>query len=107
MFGKFLQHDLKRSLINVKNHLSNGYNQSKRFCGQIDSGMSTAKKIFGVLAPVIEQYGGGHFNKQAIKALGGYEQIRGKVVDEHEGAKRQYDNVVSGLAKQGIGIGLN
>lgn len=62
------------------------------------------KRIYSVLVPTIEQLGGGIVNKHAIIALGDYETIRNKAIDEHEGAKRHFDNVVGGLAKQCINI---
>ena len=92
-----MQDSIRRSFHNFRNHLTHGYNQSKNILGQIDSGIGMAKRIYSVLAPTIEQLGGGIINKQAIKALGDYETIRNKVIDEHEGARRHFDNVVGGL----------
>ena len=36
MFGKFSTDGLKRSLVNVRNHISDGYNKSKRFLHQLE-----------------------------------------------------------------------
>ena len=106
MFGKFKQDSIRRSFHIFKKHLTHGYNQSKHILGQKDSGIGMAKRIYGVSAPTIEQLGGGQINQHAIKTLGDYETIRNKVIDEHEGARRHYDNIVGGLAKQGISIGI-
>ena len=104
--GKFTKEAFHRTFSKVKNHLSNGYHKTKEFIGHIDNGVKVAKHVYAALAPSIEHYGGGHLNKHVIKGLGGYEQLRNKVMDTHGTAVNHVNQVVGQLKKGGIHIGI-
>jgi len=104
--GKFTKEAFHRTFDKVKHHLSNGYNKTKQFLGNVDNGVKVAKHVYAALAPAIEHYGGGHLNKHVIKGLGGYEQLRNKVMDTHGTAVNHVNQVVGQLKKGGIHIGI-
>ena len=104
--GKFNKDAFHRTVNSVKSHISNGYHKTKQFLGHVDNGIRTAKHIYAALAPAIEHYGGGHVNKHVIKGLGGYEQMRNKVMDAHDNAVQHVNQVTGKLKKQGVSIGL-
>ena len=104
--GKFSKEAFHRTISNVKHHISNGYHKTKQFLGHVDNGIRTAKHIYSALAPAIEHYGGGQVNKHVIKGIGGYEQMRNKVMDAHDNALQHVNNTISGIKKGRVSIGL-
>jgi hypothetical protein len=87
MFGKITGDSIRQSMINVKNGLMSGYNNTKNFFGDINNGYNTFKEVYHALAPSIEKYGGGSVNSHIIKGLGNYETIRHKVLNFHNEAE--------------------
>ena len=65
----------------MKSFLHNSYNKAHKFATDIDRHVSTAKNVYSVLAPMINEFAGGHVNQGAMKALGGYEDFRKRVLD--------------------------
>ena len=104
--GKLSRESMHRAFNNVKGHMSRGYHATKQFLGNVDNGVRVAKHIYSALAPAIEHYGGGMVNKHVIKGLGGYEQLRSKVMDSHETALNHVNQVAGNLKKAGVHIGL-
>jgi hypothetical protein len=68
--------------------------------------MRVAKQVYSALAPAIEHYGGGHVNKHVIKGIGGYEQMRNKVMDAHDNALQHVNQVTGSLKKAKVNIGI-
>ena len=83
MFGKITKHHVKHHFNKAKEFLGNAYHNTKDFLGDIDSGVRTFKQVYGVLAPVLESYGV-NTNKHVMKALTGYDNIRGHVMEGHD-----------------------
>ena len=107
MFGsKFSKEAFHRGLNNVKNHLNSGYHKTKEFLGNINHGVNVAKQVYAAMAPAIEHYGGGRINKHVIKGLGGYEQLRNKIMDAHGTASNHVNQITGQLKKGGISIGI-
>ena len=104
--GKFSKESFHRTFSQVKNHMSRGYHSTKQFLGHVDNGIRVAKHIYSALAPAIEHYTGGQVNKHVIRGLGGYEQLRNKVMDSHDTALNHVNQVVGGLKGAGVHIGL-
>ena len=106
MFGqKFKQH-----MRNIKHHLGQTYHKTKHFLGQIDHGINVAKRVYSVVAPVIDHLSGGasqNANKHVMKAIGGYEQLRNKVMDTDATVHHNIQNVYSGLKKKVPELGLS
>ena len=55
MFGDKFKHHMG----NIKHHLGQTYHKTKHCLGQVDNGIRVAKKIYGVVAPVIDHFSGG------------------------------------------------
>jgi metal-dependent HD superfamily phosphatase/phosphodiesterase len=104
--GKITGHSVSRALGNLKHHIGQTYHRTKHFLGQVDYGIHVAKKVYGVLAPVLDQYGGGNANKHIMKAIGGYEHLRNKVMDTHETTANNVHQVVGHLKKRVPELGL-
>ena len=104
MFGKInIHHHLK----NAKSFINRGYNTTKHIAGTIDRHMMTAKKIYSIIAPVIENLGGSSnfnkLNKQVMNRVSDYETIKNKV--QH--VEDNINQVTSGLSKNKINLGLD
>ena len=104
--GKITRESLHRAYHNVKHHLGQAYHKTKHFLGNVDHGVHVAKKVYGVLAPVLDSYGGGHHNKNILKALGGHEHLRNKVMDTHETVSHNVNQVVGNIKKKVPELGL-
>ncbi len=79
---KFSNHIFNRTLRNVKHHIGNGYQHLKRIAHNIDHGVNIAKQVFAAVEPVIRHVAGNdNFHHNAMKAIGGYEDIRNKVIE--------------------------
>ena len=64
------------------------------------------QKVYSIAAPVIEHMGGSKVNKNVIKAMGGYEQVRNKVMDVHDTVFNNVNQVAGELKKANIRIGI-
>ena len=104
--GKFTREAFHKTIHSLKNHISHGYHKTKQFLGHVDHGVRVAKHIYSALAPSIEHYGGGHINKHVIKGIGGYEQLRNKVMDAHDEALKNVNQVAGSLKKGRVNIGI-
>jgi len=70
MFGKLNISHFTHAYNTAKQHLGNAYHHTKHFLQNVDHGIRTAKTVYSVLSPYIEQYGGTHITKHAVKAIG-------------------------------------
>ena len=102
MLGKVNKHHFQIFYNSAKHHLGNAYHNTKNFLNNVDHGIRTAKTVYGVLAPYIEQYAGSHINKHAVKAIGHYEDIRNKVMDTHDKAHNEIYDIKNKLSKHNI-----
>ena len=87
-FGQKFGSYLKTGFGNVKNFLGNAYTKTKDTLGSIDNMFSDVKKIYGTVAPAIqdlapEQAQGGlaQLDKIMMKGVQGYENIRNRIDD--------------------------
>ena len=104
--GKINKHSIAQAFGKLKRHVGNRYQKTKHFLGQVDQGIHMAKKVYGALAPVIDHYSGGSANKHIMKAIGGYEHLRNKVMDTHDTAVNNVNQVVGHLKKRVPELGL-
>ena len=84
-FGQKFGSYLKTGFGNVKNFLGNAYTKTKDTLGSIDNMFSDVKKIYGTVAPAIQdiapaqaQGGLAQLDKMMMKGVQGYENIRQK-----------------------------
>jgi len=68
--------------------------------------MDFGKRLFSVLAPVIESLGGGNLNRKAIQGLGAYEKAKAAVVDVDEKGRQELSQFVGHLRSTVPEIGL-
>ena len=87
-FGQKFGSYLKTGFGNVKNFLGNAYTKTKDTLGSLDRTFGDIKKIYGTVAPAIqdlapEQAQGGlnKINQFMMKGVQGYENIRNKIDD--------------------------
>ena len=87
-FGQKFGSYLKTGFGNVKNFLGNAYTKTKDTLGALDRTFGDIKKIYGTVAPAIqdlapEQAQGGlnKMNQFMMKGVQGYENIRNKIDD--------------------------
>ena len=108
--GKITAQSMRNVFNNVKHHTTMGYHKTREFLGNVDNGVRVAKRIYGALAPVINNVIGNHhaqaLNNNVMKAVGGYEQMRHKVIDAHENVSHNVNQAVGNLRRAGIHINL-
>ena len=87
-FGQKFGSYLKTGFGNVKNFLGNAYTKTKDTLGSLDRTFGDIKKIYGTVAPAIqdlapEQAQGGlnKMNQFMMKGVQGYENIRNRIDD--------------------------
>ena len=87
-FGQKFGSYLKTGFGNVKNFLGNAYTKTKDTLGSLDRTFGDIKKIYGTVAPAIqdlapEQAQGGlnKISQFMMKGVQGYENIRNKIDD--------------------------
>ena len=87
-FGQKFGSYLKTGFGNVKNFLGNAYTKTKDTLGSIDNMFSDVKKIYGTVAPAIQdlapsqaQGGLAQLDKMMMKGVQGYENIRNRIDD--------------------------
>jgi hypothetical protein len=104
--GKLTPHHIARGFQNLKHHITSGYHHTKNFLGNVDNAYKTAKKVYSIVAPHLEHFGGGNINKHVVKAIGGYEHVRNKVKDAHDNVAHHVNKVGGDLKKANINIGI-
>tara|TARA_X000000368_G_scaffold383604_1_gene341587 strand:+ start:1036 stop:1365 length:330 start_codon:yes stop_codon:yes gene_type:complete len=109
MFGKINKKTVSRAMNNAKDFLSSAYKQTKNFAGDVDFGIRTAKSIYSAVSPLLQNAMGAefaHLNKNIVKGIDNYENIRHRVMATDQTAKEHFNNVVSNLKASNIDIGL-
>ena len=104
MLGKLNRSYFTHAYNTAKHHIGNAYHHTKNLIQNVDHGIRTGKTVYSVLAPYIEQYGGSHINKHAVKAIGKYENIRHRVMEGHDKANNEIYNITNKLSKHNINI---
>jgi hypothetical protein len=100
MFGKLNRHHLSSIYNNTKKHIGNFYTHTKNILGHVDNGINVGRTIFSVLQPYIEQYGQGHINKNTMKALTHYDDIKKRVVDTHDKIENNLNDITGKLRQK-------
>ena len=104
-FGQKFGSYLKTGFGNVKNFLGNAYHTTKKTLGSMDQMFGDAKKIYGAVAPAIQdlapqQMRGGlsKIHDNVMKGVQGYENIRNKIDDAEHQAVSKIGDVMSKAA---------
>ena len=101
MFGKVTHKQVAHHFNRAKEFLGNAYHHTKNVLGSIDSGVRTFKNVYGVVAPVLESYGV-NTHAPVMKALSGYDNIRGHVMENHDRVMNDVNSIKNNLAKKKI-----
>ena len=99
MIGNISKQHLFNSLPKAQGFVGHAYNQTKGSLNHIDHGFRTATQIYHAVAPLVDKYANNHSEKihhNINKAIGGYENIRNKVI--------QGDNDIQQVKKSIRGI---
>ena len=101
-FGQKFNSYLKTGFGNVKNLLGNAYNTTKKTLGSMDQMFGDAKKIYGAVAPAIQdlapqqlQGGLSKIHDNVMKGVQGYENIRNRIDDAQNQAVSKVGEVMS------------
>jgi hypothetical protein len=102
MFGKITNRQVAHHFNKAKDFLGNAYNHTRNFLGGLDQGVRTFKQVYGAIAPVLESYGVNPGSKTVMKALSGYDTIRGHVMEGHDRVANDVNNIKNTFAKKNI-----
>ena len=101
-FGQKFNSYLKTGFGNVKNFLGNAYNTTKKTLGSMDQMFGDAKKIYGAVAPAIQdlapqQLQGGltKIHDGVMKGVQSYEGVRNRIDDAQTQAVNKIGEVMS------------
>ena len=101
----FTKAHLARHYHNAKNFLGRAYHTGKNILGHVDHGIRTAKEIYSIAEPVLQQYApeqttklNGHLMKNYKK----YDSIRDKVIEGHN----QVEHVARQFKHHRVSLGL-
>ena len=99
MFGsKFHKHALRQNVRNLKNNLSQTPHKT--------SGAQGVKNINAAVASAVDQGGGGAAKATDVKGVGGYNQVRNRVMETPNAAMDNASHATGGLKKSRVSIGL-
>ena len=84
MLGKITKQQVSHHFNKAKDFLGTASHQTRNFLGNLDHGVRTFKQVYGAIAPVLESYGVNPSNKTMMKALTGYDTIKGHVMEGHD-----------------------
>ena len=102
MFGKITKQQVSHHFNKAKDFLGHAYNQTRNFLGNLDHGVRTFKQVYGAIAPVLESYGVNPGNKTMMKALTGYDTIKGHVMVGHDRVMNDVNTIRNTLAKKNV-----
>ena len=104
MFGKLSKHHFHSLYNNTKRHIGTAYTHAKTILGNIDHGINVGRTVFSVLQPYIEQLGQNAINKNVMKGLTYYDDIKKRVVDTHDKAENSLNDITDKLKRKNIMI---
>ena len=79
----------------TKSFLSHGYSRLGKFASEADSLFRVGRKLLNVAAPALEDIGAGEVVKHGVRALGQYDDLKGRVMDvdaKVRGHAARFDN---------------
>jgi uncharacterized coiled-coil DUF342 family protein len=103
MFGqKFKKEHLMNAFNKAKNFVGDAYLKSKNILNNIDNGVKIGKQIYSQVSPYINKYLGNHsksIHDNLIKGISKYDDIKNKVLENHDDIINDYNNVKHKLFK--------
>ena len=104
MCGKITKQQVAHHFNTAKDVLGNAYHQTRNFLENVDARVKTFKHVYGALAPALESYGITPGNKHVMKALTGYDTIKGQVMEGHDRVMNDVNNVKNRLVQKSVRI---
>ena len=115
MFGNMNMGRFKRSMSNIRRTVGRHaatlglrFGQVKDGLHTLDKHMHTAKSVYNgpQVQSTIKELTGDKLTSKINEGLSNYDQVRNRVVSTHTDRERHTNNVVGGLKKNGINIGI-
>jgi hypothetical protein len=84
--------------MGAKSWLQSSYGNVKSFLGDVDSGVRSARAIYGAVAPLLDQAGIGQYTHgHAAKALEGYADLKARAQAAHDTGEQTLQKVRSAV----------
>jgi hypothetical protein len=93
MLGKLSKKSLVNGFHKAKNFIGHAYNTSKHVLSNVDNGVKLFKHVYSAIHPIIDQYGGHNVNNGIMKALNGYDNIKGQAMNAHNEIEGNINNI--------------
>ena len=97
----------RTGIHHTKHFLNSAYNVAQ----SIDHGMRTAKEIYGIVQPHLEELAGRErtnpVQNKAMKIFSSYDNVRNRVMDSHQEVEHHVGSILDKMKKKNINIGLN
>ena len=92
-------------------HTKHILNSAYTFAKNIDHGVRTAKDVYGIVQPHLEDLAGrdrtGPVQNKAMKIFSSYDNVRNRVMDSHQEVEGHVGSILDKMKKKNINIGLN
>ncbi len=86
---------LDRHWNRTKSFIHQGYRQLHGWAGEVERAAGIGKRIFSTIAPILQDLGAGQALQGGMKAIQGYDDLRGRVMDVDENVRRHASRVGS------------
>ena len=93
------KHLFRTGMHHTKHFLNSAYNIAQ----SIDHGMRTAKEVYGIVQPHIEQMAGsgqGPVQNKAMKIFSSYDNVRNRVMDSHQEVEHHVGSILDKMKKR-------
>ena len=85
--NKITKQHIVKAFNNTRHFLGSAYSHGKNILGSIDNGIKIAKHAYGVISPLLDKYASNqshYINKSVMNAVKGYDDIKHKVLGNHD-----------------------
>ena len=97
---KFSLQHARQAAQRVKSGIAGSYHTAMKIAGGIDHGLTVAKRLYGAIAPMLDEFGVSH--RPAMKALTTYEDFKRKAIDVHDLAETTANRVRRTVPELGL-----
>ena len=73
---------------NTKSFINQGYRRLSGWAGEFDKAANIGRNIYRTLAPILSEFGQTQALDQGMKAIQGYDALRGQVMEADSTARR-------------------
>ena len=88
----FSGQSLARGWHETKKFIGNAYHHTTKLASQLDTGMQIGKRLLASVAPIFDQFGGGHHLKPIMSGISAYDAGKSDVM-------HGYNNVQAHLSR--------